>query len=220
MVLPPRPEAILFDLDGTLVDSKRDIAEALNVALAAVDRSTQPLEEVGRMIGDGARMLCARGLGSEASDADLLERTLHAFQVAYRARPCVHTTLLPGADEALALDVKRALVTNKQRAVTRLVLEHLGVVGAFDAVYAGGDGPLKPAPDGAQKVLATLGVPASLAWLVGDGPQDVLAGRAAGCFTIAVPGIADQEHVLAAKPDLVISSLHELAPLVRSAPPG
>jgi phosphoglycolate phosphatase len=214
-----RPAAILFDLDGTLVDSKRDIAEALNAALAAVDRRTLPLEDVARMIGDGARMLCARGLGEEASDAALLERTLDAFHVAYRAHPCIHTTLLPGADEALALDAKRALVTNKPRAVTLLLLEHLGVLGAFDAIYAGGDGPLKPAPDGVQKVLATLGVPASLAWLVGDGPQDVLAGRAAGCFTIAVPGIAEQEHVLAANPDRVIASLHELAPLLRAVPP-
>jgi phosphoglycolate phosphatase len=167
------------------------------------------------MIGDGARVLVARALGADAANAALLERTLSAFLEAYALAPCAHTTLLPGAREALALALPRALVTNKPRSITMLILEGLGLADAFGAIYAGGDGPLKPNPNGVLVTAAQLGVPATTVWLVGDGPQDVLAGHAAGCFTIAVPGIAAREDVLAANPDLVVESLLDVALLVR-----
>ncbi len=174
------------------------------------------------MIGDGARALVARALAAggepaDAHDAALLERMLSLFMQHYAENPVVHTRLLPGAREALALGLPCALVTNKPRAVSLLVLEQLGIAGAFGAVFAGGDGPLKPAPDGVYAVAETLGVPPERAWLVGDGPQDVLAGRAAGCFTVAVPGIAERERVLAAEPDLVVESLLDVAGLAREA---
>lgn len=148
---------------------------------------------------------------------DALESLLATFQRRYGERPCVHTTLLPGAREILALDVPLALVTNKPRRLTLLVLQALGIADAFGAIWAGGDGALKPAPDGPIAAARALGVEPAEAWLVGDGPQDVLAGRAAGCFTVAVPGIAERELVLAAKPDRVAASLVEVAALVTSA---
>lgn len=210
----------MFDLDGTLVDSARDIAEALNETLRSIGREALALEAILPMIGDGARVLVARALGPDAAlDARLVERTAAIFQDAYAARPCVHTTLLPGATEALAIDLPRALITNKPRRLTMLILEALGVAKLFDATYAGGDGPLKPAPDGVRSVARTLGVEASLAcaWMIGDGPQDVLAGRAAGCLTIAVPGIATHDRVLEAKPHVVVDSLHDVTRLITSA---
>jgi len=213
----PRPAALLFDLDGTLVDSKRDIADAVCAALKDVGRAPLPVEAIVPMIGDGARALVTRALGTDAADTALLERTLSCFQRAYAARPCVHTTLMPGAREALSIALPRAVVTNKPRAITELVLESLGIAGAFSAIYAGGDGPLKPAPDGVIAAANALGVPVSQAWLVGDGPQDVLAGRAAGCFTVVVPGIAERSRVLEARPDVVLASLGELPALVERA---
>lgn len=165
------------------------------------------------MIGDGARVLVTRALGPDAGDPTLLDRTAALFLARYAERPVVHTTLLAGAHEAMAIDVPRAVVTNKPRLVSMLVLEQLGIAGAFGFVYAGGDGPLKPAPDGVLATTAKLGASTESAWLIGDGPQDVLAGHAAGCFTIAVPGIADRERVLAAKPHLVVASLHDVARL-------
>ncbi len=164
------------------------------------------------MIGDGARTLIVRALGAE--DASLVDRTLAAFLEHYAAEPVVHTTLLPGARDALAVGLPNALVTNKPRSVTLLVLERLGIAGAFVAIYAGGDGPLKPAPDGLVACCAQLGVAPADAWMIGDGPQDILAGKAAGCFTVAVPGIAEKERVLAAGPDLVVASLLELVALL------
>jgi phosphoglycolate phosphatase len=209
IVVVRTPRALVFDLDGTLVDSTRDIADALNAALVEVDRPTHAISEIAHMIGDGARMLVVRGLGE--GQAHLVDRTLAAFQRAYAARPCVHTALLPGASEALALDRPRALLTNKPRALTELVLRALGIEGAFDAIFAGGDGPLKPAPDGLFSIAATLDVPVADVWMIGDGAQDVLAGRAAGCFTVAV---SPRAEAIAAAPDRVLASLAELPALV------
>lgn len=214
---PTRPAALLFDLDGTLVDSKRDIADAVCAALTAVGRAPLPIESVVPMIGDGARALVTRALGPDAADVELLERTLSCFHEAYADRPCVHTALMAGAREALAIELPRAVVTNKPRAITQLVLESLGIASAFGALYAGGDGPLKPAPDGVLTAAKALGVPVAQVWVVGDGPQDVLAGRAAGCFTVAVPGIAERSRVLAARPDVVLASLEQLPALVERA---
>jgi phosphoglycolate phosphatase len=209
----PAARAILFDLDGTLIDSRRDIANACNAALEAVGRPRLPEERVRSMIGDGARALIARALSVDVSHADV-GPTLEAFQAAYAAAPTTHTVLLPGAREALR-DLPRpvGLVTNKPRAMTELVLAGLGLDRAFDHVYAGGDGPLKPSPDGVVRALAALACAPADAWLVGDGPQDVAAGRAAGVYTIAVPGLAAVDAVEAERPDAWIASLSELAEL-------
>ena len=179
------------------------------------------------MIGDGARVLAQRALGASCADGvngvepALLERTTSLFLEHYARCPVVDTGLLPGARETLEvsarLGIPSALVTNKPRRISVLVLEQLGVLPSFRAVFAGGDGPLKPAPDGIQSVVRELGVRIQDAWMIGDGPQDVFAGRTAGCFTIAVPGgIASRERLLAAAPDLVVASLHEVVDLLRS----
>jgi phosphoglycolate phosphatase len=207
-----RPSALVFDLDGTLVDSRRDIADALLRTLAAHDKPELPFEDILLLIGDGARALVARAfarVGSLAGEA-ALDRAVATFKALYAERPCVHTTLLPGAREVLDLGLPAALVTNKPREITRLVLEGLEISDALPTVWGGDDGPLKPAPDGILSVLGRLDVPPSRAWMIGDGPQDILAGKAAGCFTVAVPGIADLALVRAAEPDMVVASLHDL----------
>jgi phosphoglycolate phosphatase len=194
----------------------------LNGALASQDRAPLALASILPLIGDGARALVARALAVGApgsSSEELVDRTLSAFRQQYTERPCVHTKLLPGVREVLALGLPSAVVTNKPRAISLLILESLGIAGSFATVYGGDDGPLKPAPDGVVAAARALGIPSDRAWMIGDGPQDVLAGRAAGCFTIALPGIAERERVLAANPHVVVDSLFEVAELVaRSAP--
>lgn len=206
------PLALLFDLDGTLVDSRRDIAAALHRALASAGIEPLTLEEVLPLIGDGARVLVERALRVRGHGPD--PRVLDAFQAAYLEAPCVHTALLPGAREALALGLPSALVTNKPRAITVRVLEALGISRAFAALWAGGDGPLKPAPDGLLAVSERLGVPAPRTWMIGDGPQDVLAARAVGARSIAVRGIGDETALLAARPDVLLGSLEALPELL------
>lgn len=160
------------------------------------------------MIGDGARALVVRAFDFSNVDVDA---ALATFRKAYGERPCVHTTLVPGAREALATGLPNALVTNKPRAITLQLLEALGIASAFAFVWGGDDGPLKPDPAGILASCKHLGVDPADAWMIGDGPQDIGAGKAAGCFTVAVPGIAEPELVARAAPDLVLASLHELA---------
>jgi HAD superfamily hydrolase (TIGR01509 family) len=210
-----RCDALLFDLDGTLIDSRRDIAAACNATLTRYGRAPLAEHLIMPMVGDGARALIARAFASAEEDP-IVDRALVTFKQLYLERPCEKTTLLPGAREALDLGVPCAVVTNKPREVTLVVLEALGLGTKLRAIWAGGDGRLKPAPDGVRAVLAELGVDAARAWVVGDGPQDIAAGRAAGCFTVAVPGIAERDVLLAARPHLVVESLLEVADRVRS----
>ncbi len=222
---PNKPSALVFDLDGTLVDSREDIANACNAALTSLGHPPLAYEEVLGFVGDGARALVERALarvkGASPSRAEV-EEALDVFRARYVAHPCERTKLLPGARRALALGLPVGLVTNKLRDITDLVLAGLGIEGAFGAVCGGGDAPLKPAPDGVLGVLRVLGVAPADAWVVGDGPQDVEAGKRAGCTTVAVPGIAERARVMAAGPDLVVRDLDELCDLLAgvTSPPA
>jgi len=109
------------------------------------------------------------------------------------------------------------IVTNKQRDVTLAVLASVAIGPFFRAIHAGDDGALKPDPGGVLDVAARLGVPASKTWMIGDGPQDVRAGRAAGCFTVGVPGIAERDRLEASAPDVLCESMAEVAALLRRA---
>lgn len=207
-----KPAALLFDLDGTIVDSRRDIAEALNRALSSAGIAPLAVEEVLPFVGDGARKLVERAMRFRGRAPD--DAIIAAFDRAYLEHPCVHTTLLDGAKELLELGLPCALVTNKPRAITVLVLEALGIFGRFKTVWAGGDGPLKPAPDGVLAAASYLGVPVQNAWMIGDGPQDILAAKAAGASSVGVKGIGDEAALLAARPDRVLASLRELRDLL------
>lgn len=215
------PKALVFDLDGTLVDSREDIANALNEVLLDRGYPALPLAEVLPLVGDGARALVERGLmrakrTAAPPAAATVDDAVATFVQLYAERPCERTRLLHFALEALAL-APSAVVTNKPRTITDLVLASLGITERVLAVYGGGDGPLKPAPDGVLAVLASMGVAPADAWMIGDGPQDVLAGRAAGCVTVGVVGIAEQDRLLGAGPDVVIEDLASLRELVAAS---
>ncbi|MDB4945578.1 MAG: Phosphoglycolate phosphatase [Labilithrix sp.] len=217
---PPAPAALLFDLDGTLVDSRGDIAASCNAALEAHGRAALPLRRILPMVGDGARALVARALGVFEADA-AVGPVLATFQAHYLAHPCEHTVLLAGAREILETAARAglpcALVTNKPRDIALALLDALGLRESFAAVWGAGDGPLKPAPDSVLAVTRALGVASPSAWMIGDGPQDVGAGKAAGAFTVGVFGIAERERLLGSRPDLLVPSL---TALLGYLPPG
>ncbi len=211
------PRVVAFDLDGTLIDSRRDIAAACNHALVAVGRERLDDDVIARFVGDGARVLLARALDRAAEDP-IVERALAAFHPFYEAHPAVHSTLLPGARDVMGALGSRplVLVTNKPRGATLAVLAAFGITDRFAFVRAGSDGPLKPDPRAITDALAAIGVSPADAWMVGDAEQDVKAGRGAGCATIAVRGgFQSAERVEASGPDLVVDSLHVVAALVR-----
>lgn len=211
-----RPEAVAFDLDGTLVDSRRDIAAACNHVLVAEGRAALDVDVIAKFVGDGVRALVSRAFAMplDSPDVDALERALVAR---YAAHAVEHTTWMPGALAAIAAfgTLPVAVVTNKARSVTLAVLDALGARGRFAFVYAGGDGPLKPRPEPVHAVARALGVPVDALWVVGDGEQDVLSARAAGAVAIAVLGGFGTEAALrAAQPHAVIASLTELTALL------
>ena len=217
---PSAPSALVFDLDGTLVDSRRDIAEACNATRVAHRLPPLAFETILGMVGDGARALVARAFGA-AIDEPIVDAALATYSRLYLERPAVHTVLLPGAremlEDAAALALPCALLTNKPRDVTLVVLDALTIAPFFRVIFGGGDGPLKPSPAGLEHVVARLEVTARDVWMIGDGPQDIGAGRAAGCFTVGVPGIAERERLLASAPDLVVESLLELRDVLRAS---
>jgi phosphoglycolate phosphatase len=218
MMLPTAVRCVVFDLDGTLIDSRLDIAGATNHALSELDLPTLPVERVASFVGDGAAALLARAAGVKEDDP-LVHELLAPFLDFYAAHPAVHTTLMPGALDALAALGPRyslALCTNKPRRTTDAVLSALGLARHFAVVLAGGDLPLKkPDPAPLLHIAERLGLAPNELAMVGDGPQDIEAGRAAGAFTVGVRGgIIPFERLLAASPDVMLDGLAELPPLL------
>ena len=209
----PEPRGIVFDLDGTLIDSAEDIAASVNHALVDNGRKPLPIATIRRFVGDGARILCARAVGLPEKHADV-DKVLQGYLDYYLAHPTDHTRWMPHA-RAVLDELRRfrlAIATNKPRNTTDVVLARLGVRSLFSAVSAGGDVPaIKPSPEPIFAIAKQLGLGVAQMVMVGDGPQDVEAGRRAGCRTIGVRGgFLPPERLIAAQPDVIIGSLAEL----------
>lgn len=181
-------EAVLFDLDGTLVDSALDIACSLNVFLAEIARPPLPLEAVKGMIGEGAATLIARALAAtgDVPSPEAVQALTTRFLALYEAAAANLTTAYPGVAAALGqlkgAGLRLGLCTNKPERATRLLLAALALEPLF-AVIVGGDtleGVLKPDPRPLQHALNGLGATADRAVMVGDSLIDVKSARAAG----------------------------------------
>ncbi len=206
---PPRAVGgVVFDLDGTLVDSCEDIAQAANHCLEGAGFAPRRLDEIRSFIGDGARLLLARAAELAPMDARL-DALLASFSAYYTAHAADHTRLLPGAREVLSAlaHLPRALCTNKPRETTLALLEALDVHTQLDVVVAAGDVPHhKPHPAPLERVSELLGVPTRRLVLVGDGPQDIECARAAGARSIGISEaiIVPLERLRAARPDAIV----------------
>ena len=212
LTFPPRL-GIVFDLDGTLIDSRLDIAQAANHALRGHGFAALSSAELAGYVGDGARLLLARAGRLDPSDGRL-EPLLETFIAYYAAHPADHTDLLPGAREALAAlaAVPLALCTNKPRSITNAVLAQLRLSDYFSVVLGGGDLPVnKPDPLPLRYIAEQLGRSPNELVMVGDGQQDICCAKAAGARSVGVlGGMQGDALLLAAAPDLVVQSLHEL----------
>lgn len=215
---PPPEELIVFDLDGTLIDSAPDLAAALNRLLAAEGRAMLPFGQVRAMIGNGAQKLVERGFAATGGPPEDLQAATDRFLAIYGRALACHTRLYPGVEETLdhlaAGGARLALLTNKPQAPTLAILEELRLAHWFapDLVLGGDAGPpKKPDPAGLQTLLATAGVSPDRAVMVGDSAADVGAARAAGVFSIAVaygyaqgrPEDLGADRLIAAFPDLI-----------------
>jgi len=174
---------IVFDLDGTLIDSRRDIADAANALLRECGADALPEDRIGRMVGDGAATLVARAFAARGVErpADALER----FVAIYGGALLNHTRAYDGIVEALtALSARAslALLTNKPLAATLRILEGLDLARFFDAdAVIGGDGPFprKPDPAGLRHLAARVGTAHDDTLLVGDSVIDWRTAKAA-----------------------------------------
>jgi len=177
------PRLIVFDLDGTLIDSRRDLADAANALLESEGAAPLSEERIGRMVGDGAATLVARAF--EASGVERPADALERFLALYDARLLNHTRPYPGIPEvleALGLRSPLAVLTNKPLASTRRILAGLGLARHFpDNAVVGGDGPFprKPDPAGLLHLMARARVDAAATLLVGDSIVDWRTARAA-----------------------------------------
>jgi len=204
---------VVFDLDGTLVDSRRDIAEAANHALEKAGMKRLPHDELESYVGDGAPLLMARAARLDVMDLKTAAMVAD-FLDYYAEHPIDYTNVMPGGLQALnaLAHLPLGICTNKPRRTSIAVLRGLGLEARFKGVVAGDDLPKrKPDPAMVHETARLLGVPVQSLVMVGDGPQDVLSGRAAGAFTVGVRGgIQSLERLTASAPDLMIDTLLEL----------
>ncbi|NUP14381.1 MAG: HAD hydrolase-like protein [Polyangiaceae bacterium] len=214
------PGAVVFDLDGTLIDSRGDIAAAVNHALLADGRKALTPSVIASFVGDGSRTLLARCARLPETD-ETLDRLLESFTEYYLAHPIDFTKWAEGAPDVLdrvaELGLPIALCTNKARDITEAVLSSLGVRTRFRAIFAGGDGPeKKPAPGPLLALSKKLGQDITGLVMVGDGPQDIECARRAGCRVVGVVSTySARDRVALAQPDVVIETLTELPEILR-----
>lgn len=213
----PWPRAIIFDLDGTLVDSAPDIAEAVNAGFVPLGVAPFPVDTVKGMIGGGASVAIARAakLAGLTLDAPTEAQVLARFLEAYARASAEGRGLYPGVHDVLgglkAQGVGLALCTNKAEHITHITLEALGIAGYFRSVVAARDDlPKKPHPAMLLKALEPFGVAARDAVMVGDSHADIEGARAAGCRAIGVSYGYSSTPMAELGPDIVIDTLARL----------
>ena len=207
----------LFDLDGTLIDSKIDLANSVNYMLREMKREALPLETVASYIGHGAPRLVAGAMGQEASEADR-QLGLEIFLAHYEKNSLAATRVYPGVKEGLQAlrGTPMAVLSNKPEKMSLEILEQLGLRKFFRRVY-GGDSfqKKKPDPMGARAILQELRVQPEEAAMVGDSDVDIETARNAGTMAIGVTYGFGQHNRSANPADLYIDSVQEIAALAR-----
>jgi phosphoglycolate phosphatase len=223
---PRRIRLLVFDLDGTLIDSRLDLIHSVNATLRHFNRPELEGQIIASYVGDGAPALVSRALGD--ADEILHREALQYFLGYYRLHKLDHTTVYEGIPEMLALladanaqranDLQRlmAILSNKPVNPSRDIVHAFGLSDFFVHIYGGNSfSTKKPDPLGMRHILRETGVPADEALMIGDSAVDVLTGQNAGLWTCGVNyGFAP--HTLAqVPPDVLIESPRELAELLR-----
>lgn len=212
------PQLFIFDLDGTLIDSRADLAAATNAMRARHALPPLPLDKVAAYVGDGVRVLAQRALEGADVDPDLAAREISA---AYAEHLADRTTAYPGVDAGLralfTAGHALALATNKPAPHARRLMDHFGWTPLFAAILGGGDTPeLKPSPIPLQEAMRRTGHAPDNSWMVGDHHVDLEAARRASIRSIYLEsGIG---HPGAEKPDLAFPDFPAFA--ARFLPPS
>ena len=216
------PGAVVFDLDGTLIDSAGDIADALNTALRQSGLEPFSDAEVRLMVGGGARVLVERVLNVRelSGDAALAQRLYANFMEVYQTASVARTTVYDNGRELLGelrrQGIKLAICTNKPAGITEDVLAKLDLRGSFEVVVGGTDSlPKKPHPAMLLAALSALGVDPDHAVMIGDSAADVGAARAANVPVVVVSHGYSPTPANELGADLVIGSLADVPAALR-----
>ncbi len=207
---------LIFDLDGTLVDSRLDLTHSVNAMLRKFGRVELPMEVVESYVGDGAPMLVRRAMGDPDS-GDLMREALEYFILYYRGHKLDNTTLYEGVQQALenlrdaGNGRKMAVLSNKPVNPSRDICKALGIGPFFVQVYGGNSFPTKkPDPQGALALCAETGVKPEKAAIIGDSDIDVLTGQNAGIWTVGVNYGFMPERLKLTPPDVLVDTPSEL----------
>ena len=212
---------LIFDLDGTLVDSRVDLANSVNAMLRNYGRHELPLEVIASYVGDGAPTLVRRALGDPEDEGFLQEALLYVLAY-YREHKLDYTKVYDGIPQALAairqgsdgLPRSFAVLSNKPVNPSRQIVKALGLEEFFVQVYGGNSFPTKkPDPLGVQTLLAESGCAAGEAVIIGDSDVDILTARNAGIWSCGVSYGFAPHSLEAAPPDVLVDSPAELEAL-------
>jgi phosphoglycolate phosphatase len=208
-------DLLIFDLDGTLIDSRLDLAHAVNATRVHLGMPPLENERVYSYVGHGAPMLIRRALGPQASEGDIQD-ALEYFLEYYRDHALVYTTLYPGVKQAIErisdAGKKLAILTNKPVNISRSILQGLGIADRFFRVYGGNSfDHKKPHPIGVETLMREAGVKPDQTMMVGDSAVDIETARNAGIASCGVLGGFQPESLADPKPDLVVDRIDQLA---------
>jgi phosphoglycolate phosphatase len=216
---PRTVELVIFDLDGTLIDSRLDLIQSVNAMLRHVKHPELPGEAVASYVGDGAPMLVRRALG-DPDDEHFFKQALEFFLAYYREHKLDHTRVYEGIPEALktiqsnGTQRKMAVLSNKPVFPSRAIVEALGLADFFVRVYGGNSFETKkPDPLGVNTLLRETGTAPENTMIVGDSSIDVLTGRTSGIVTCGVTYGFAPHTLCEVPPDLTVNSPQELGGL-------
>ncbi len=217
-----RPAALVFDLDGTLIDSRRDITTAINRTRQGYGLPPLTLEHVVTMVGEGARVLIERAMGPDVPP-DRIDEALAVYLGHYRQVCLDETRPYPGIEEmleALATVYPMALLSNKGEELSRIVLRGLGLDRWFGEILGGDSLPTrKPDPSGLRLLAERLGVPPESLLMVGDTRIDAETAHNTGCpFVLVEWGFPRPPGIESLRADLRVERAEELVGALR--PPG
>jgi phosphoglycolate phosphatase len=210
-------DLLIFDLDGTLIDSKRDLADSVNAMRVYLNEPPLADQAVYSYVGNGAPVLVRRALPGR--DEEEIERGLKFFLEYYRDHMLDATTLYPGVrealDELLAADVKMAVLTNKPVRFSEHLIKGLGLDGHFFRVYGGNSfEEKKPHPKGIEMLIEESGASRDQTMMVGDSAVDVMTARNAQVKACGVRWGFQPETFASAPPDFMIDDMRELVGMV------
>ena len=213
-----RIRLLIFDLDGTLIDSRLDLIHSVNAMLRRLSRKELPGDVIASYVGDGAPMLVRRALG-DPDDQELVQSAIDYFMAYYREHKLDHTHVYSGVMEALQMlrggenGSKRqmAVLSNKPVGPSRAIVEALGMKNFFFEVYGGNSfSTKKPDPLGARQLMNEAGCSPVETVMIGDSSNDVLTARNAGLWSLGVTyGFAPQSLELT-PPDVLVDHPDEL----------